>query len=77
MKKVYDLDVGELKTVPIDFIKLNDVTKNEVRKNAKLNTVETKVNKLDKQMLDPTTLIYINRYNADKQNLKKKIGDID
>ena len=33
--KVDDLDVGKLKTVPIDLKKLSDVEDNEVTKNAK------------------------------------------
>ena len=44
--KVDDLDVGELKTVPIGLKKLCD----EVVKNTKFNTLKTKVNKLDKKL---------------------------
>ena len=36
-----------------------------------------KVNKLDKMIPDATTLIHINQYNTDKQNLGKNVGDID
>ena len=35
------------------------------------------VNKLDKKITGGTTLIYINQYNTDKQNLKNKIGDVN
>ena len=70
--KVGLLDVGELKTVSIDLNKLIDVVKNEVVKNTKFNTLKTKVNKLDKKFPDVTTLIHINGYNMDKQNLEKK-----
>ena len=49
--KVNDLDVGELKAVPIDLKKLSDVVKNEVVKNTKFNTLKTKVNELDKKIL--------------------------
>ena len=36
-----------------------------------------KVSKLDKKNFDATSLIHINQYNTDKQNLEKKIGDVD
>ena len=45
---------------------------NEVVKNTKLNTIKTKVNNLEKKITDATTLIQINQYNTDKQNLQKK-----
>ena len=35
------------------------------------------MNSLQKKTPDVTTLIHINQYNTDKQNLKKKIGDVD
>ena len=57
--------------------KLSDVVANEVVKNTKFNAVKTKVNTLEKKIHDATTLIHINQYNTEKQNLKKKMGDID
>ena len=54
--------------------------KDEVVKNTNINTLKTKVNKLDKKIPDATTLIHINRINqqnTDKQNLEKTIGDVD
>ena len=75
--KVDDLDVGKLKTVPVDLKKLSDVVDNEVVKNAKFNTLKTKVNSLEKKIPDATTLIHINQYNTDKQNLETKTGDVD
>ena len=74
--KIDDLDVGKLKTVPIDLKKLSDVVDNVV-KNTKFNTLKTKVNTLGKKIPDATTLIHINQYNTDKQNLGKKFGDVD
>ena len=72
------LDVGKLKSVPVDLKKLSDVVvDNEVVKNRKLKTLKTKVNKLDKKIPDATTLVHINQYNTDNQNLEKKIGDVD
>ena len=47
--KVDDLDVGKLKTTPVDFKKLSDVVDNEVVKNTKLKTLKTKVNILEKK----------------------------
>ena len=72
--KVCDLDVGKLKTVPVDLNKLGDVVENEVVKNTKFNTLKTKVNNLEKKIPDATTLIHINQYNTDKQNFLKKKG---
>ena len=54
--------------------KLSDVIDNAAVKNRNFNTLETKVNN---KILDTTTLIYINTYNIDKQNLEMKIGDVD
>ena len=42
--KVVDLDVGKLKNVPVDLKKLSDAEDNEVVKNIKVNTLNTKVN---------------------------------
>ena len=76
-RKVDDLYLGKLKTVPVDLKKLSDVVDNEVTKNAKFNTIKTKVNNLDKEIPDATALIHINQYNTDKQNLEETIGDVD
>ena len=58
--KVDDLDVGKLKTVPID-LKLSDAVDNDAVKNKKFNTLKTKVNSLGKEIPDTTTLFtYIN-----------------
>ena len=75
--KVDDLDVGKLKTVPVDLKKLSDVVDNEVVKNTKYNIQKTKVNSLEKKIHDATTLNHINQNKTDKQNLEKKIGDVD
>ena len=71
------INVCKLNTAPIDLKKLSDVVDNEVTKNTKLNTLKTKVNNLEKKIPDATTLIHINQYNTDKQNLEKNIGDVD
>ena len=75
--KLDDLDDGKLKTVPVDIKKLSDVVISEVVKNIKLNTLKTKVNSLENKISDATTLIRINQYNTEKQNLEKKNGNVD
>ena len=76
--KLDDLDVGTLKTVPVDLKKLCDVGDNEFVKNTKFNTLKTTVlTNLDKKIPDATTLIHIDQYNTDKQDLEKKLGDVD
>ena len=40
--------------------------------NTKLNTLEAKVNNLENKIPDATSLIHINQYNTNKQNLEKK-----
>ena len=42
-----------------------------------MNTLETKVNNLEKKIIDATTLIHINQYNTDKKKLGKNLGDDD
>ena len=71
--KVDDLDVAKLKTVPVDLKKLSDVIDNEVVKNTKFNSLKAKVNNLEKKNPDTITLIRINQYNADKQNLEMEM----
>ena len=75
--KVDDLDVDKLKTVLVEFTKSSDVVGNQAFKNAKLNTLKTKVNNSKKkkrnlQIPDVATSIHMNQYNPDKQNLEKK-----
>ena len=71
--KVDDLDVGKLNSVPVDLNKIRAVVDNEVVKNTKLSTLKTKANNLEKKILKATTLIQINQYNTDKQNLEKSL----
>ena len=49
--KVHGLDVGKLKTGPIDLKKLSNIEDNGVVKNTKFNTLKTNVNKSDKKFL--------------------------
>ena len=57
--------------------KLSDIIDTEVVKNTKCNTLKTKANSLEKKIPDAATLIHINQYITDKQNLEKKIGGVD
>ena len=59
--KIDDLDVGKLKTVLAHLKKLSDAV----------------VNILEKKILDLTTLIHLNQDNTVKQNLDKKVGDVN
>ena len=70
--KVDDWDVGKLKIVLVDLKKLSDAVNYEVVRNTKLNTLKTKVNNLETKIPDAATLIHINQYNTDNQNLEKK-----
>ena len=76
LKETDDLDIGKLKTVP-NLKKLSDIVHNEVVKNTKFITRKTKVNNLEKPIPDAITLIHIDQYKIDKQNLEEKIRDID
>ena len=69
--RVDDLYVGKLKTVLVDLKKLSDIVDNEVVKIKNFNTFQTKLIRLDKKIVDATTLIHINQYNTDKQKLEK------
>ena len=58
--EVDDLDVGKLKTVPIDLKDLSSLVSKEVVKSTKFNKLKTKLNNLEKKIPDATTLIHIN-----------------
>ena len=57
-----DLDVLKLTAASVYLKKSNDAVDNEVVKNTKFNALKTKVNNLEKKILDATTLIHINQY---------------
>ena len=60
--KIDDLDIGKLKTVPVNLKKVSDVVDNEVVKNTKFNTLNSKVSNLETKIPDAPTLIHINQY---------------
>ena len=66
-----------MKTIPIDLKKLSDVINKEVGGKAVYNELNTKVNDLEKKIPYATTLIHMNQYATDKQNLEKKNEDVD
>ena len=49
----------------------------QLLKKTRFNKLKTKVNNLEKKIPDANRLIHITQYNTDKQNLEKKIGDVD
>ena len=59
--KVDDLDVGKLKSVPVDLKILSDVVVKEVVKNTKFNTLKAKVNIFDMKCPVSTTLILVSQ----------------
>ena len=75
--KVTDLDVDKWKTTPVDLKELSDVVSKKVVKNTKFNKLNSKVSNLENKIPNASTLIQTNQYNASKQNLKKKDGDVD
>ena len=63
--------VQENSSSSIDLKKLSNVV-NEVVRNRNFITLKTKVNKLYKKIPDATTLIHVNQYNTDRQNVEIK-----
>ena len=58
--KVDDLDVGKLKTVPIDLKDLSDVVSKEVVKSTTFNKLKAKLINFEKKIPNATTLLHIN-----------------
>ena len=69
--QVDDSHVGKLKAVSVDLKNLSDVVNNKVVKNTKFTALKMKVNNFDKEILHATSLIPINQYNTEEQNLEK------
>ena len=68
-----DLDVNALITLSIDFKELRDVVDKNVVKKTVYNTLNTKINSLEKKTTYASTLIKANQYNTGKQNSEKKM----
>ena len=60
------VNVGKLKAVPFDFKQLDGVVSKEVVKKAVYNELNLKVNRLEKKIIDASTLIQANQHNFDK-----------
>ena len=60
--KVNGFYLFKLKTGSVHLEKSSDDVDNEVAKNAKFNTLQIKVNNLEKNITDAITLIHINQY---------------
>ena len=67
--EVDKLDIGKLKTVPVDLSKLSNVVKNVIKK-TEYNKLVNKVNNID-----TSGFILKTKYDADKLELEKKIPD--
>ena len=52
--------------------KLSDAADKQDGKDTKINTIKTKVYKIDTKILDTTTLIHINQNKKDKQMCREK-----
>ena len=63
---VDDLEAGKLKTIPKILKKLNDLVDKEVVTRAVYNTLNTKVNSLEKKIPDASTLNQVNQCNKTK-----------
>ena len=57
--------------------KLSHAVDNEVFKNKKINTLNTRVINLDQKVDDGTNLIYINQCKRDIQFQRKKVEHVD
>ena len=68
--EVDKLDIGKLKTEPVDLSKLSNVLKHEVIKKTEYNKLVNKVNNID-----TSGFLLKTKYNADKLKLENKILD--
>ena len=66
------LDIAKLTPVPNDLAKLSNVVKNDVVKKTEYYKLVSKVNDID-----TTGFVLKTKYNTDKSDLEKKIGDAD
>ena len=73
------LDVGKMKTAPIDLKNLSDLVSKEVIENTNFFEVNTKakVNSFEKKFPNVSTLIHTDQYNTEKKIYRKKLEDVD
>ena len=70
--EVDKINVGELKTVPVDLAKLSNIVKNDVVKKTKYDKLVTRVDNID-----TTGFALKAKYENGVADLKKKISDVD
>ena len=70
--EVDKLDIAKSTPVPNDLAKLSHVVKNDVAKKAEYSKLVTKVNNID-----TIGFALKSKYDIDKSDLEKKIGDVD
>ena len=66
------MDISKLTPVPDDLAKLSNVVKNDVVTKTEYNKLVTKVDNID-----TTRFVLKIKYDTDKSDLEKKIGDVD
>ena len=66
------IDVGKVKTVPVDLSKLSNVVNNDVVKKTVYDKLVAKVNNID-----TSRFFFKAKYETDKADLEKKISDAD
>ena len=74
--QIYKLDVNKQKTVSVDVSKLSNIADNVVNEN-KHDKLVMKINASDTKLPSTSELVAKTQYNSDKQNLEKKIEDVD
>ena len=67
-----EVDVDRLKTVTVDLSKLSNIVNNDVVKKTVYNKLLAKLNNIDAR-----GFVLETKYDTDKSNLEKKIGDTD
>ena len=70
--EVDKIDVGKLKTVPVDLSKLRNVVNNDVVKKTVYNNLVANVNNID-----TSGFVLKSKYDIGKSDLEKKISDAD
>ena len=68
--EVDKIDVGKLRTVPVDLAKLSDIVKNDIVKKTEYNSLKTKVDSID-------IFVLKTKYEKDGLDFEDKIRKID
>ena len=70
--EVDEIDVGKLKTVPVDLANLRNVVKNDVVKKTEYNKLVAKVNGID-----TTNFVLKTKYEKDRSDFEDKVNKVD